>query len=394
MVNTVEKVKTNKEKRGKQHPSPEMCLQHVLRKDYEFRFNVITEQVEYRSKAQESDFDLLDKRHINSLCLELMEQGVKCWDQDVKRFIHSARIQDYHPFKAYMKELPVWDGKDWVELLIRRVTNDPICIRAMYRWLVAMVALWMGRHKDLSNSLMPILISHEQGLGKSTFCRNLLPDTLRTYYTDMADFTTKGRMHQRLVQNGLVNLDEFDSVASNKMALLKNLIQAKDVSLTKAYTNYFSNLPRIASFIDTSNRQDLLTDPSGSRCFICILIEKEIKNVYINHDQLYAEIEWLVEAGERTWLCHEEEVQLQEHSKAFYRETPGILLFKQYYSIDSENPLGEWKTMQEIVQELCKHRSAAHEISPFVLSQALSKSLDNACYPNFSVIQTSLAKYA
>ena len=46
------------------------------------------------------------------------------------------------------------------------------------------------------------------------------------------------------------------------MPLLKNLMQASALNIRKAYKRSASALPRIASFIGTSNREDLLVDLS------------------------------------------------------------------------------------------------------------------------------------
>ena len=350
---------------------PQLQLQQKLSEAYELRYNVLTEQTEYRKKYSSDRFSLLDKRHMNTMCLELMEQGIRCWDKDVQRFIGSSRIDNYHPFAHYMNHLPLWDGKDRVEPLIRRITSDPICIRAMYHWLIAMTAQWMNTETQTSNSLVPLLISEEQGLGKSTFCRHLLPPVLRGYYTDMVELNAKGRIGQRLVQNGLINLDEFDRIPAHRMPYLKNIIQVKDVSLNRAYTGYFSNLPRIASFIGTSNRMDLLTDPTGSRRFICILIEAMIDNSPIEYDQLYAELKWLVDAGERTYLTHQEEEELQRHNRPFQRCSPSLNLFNEQFKA-CEHDHGKWMTINDIVAQLTKKRSVAHLINPFVLAKELT----------------------
>ena len=344
-------------------------IQQKLHEKYELRYNVLTEQTEYREKQSNSQFSLLDKRHMNTICLELMEQGVRCWDKDVQRFICSSRIADYHPFTHYMTRLPEWDGKDRVEPLIRRITSDAICIRGMYHWLIAMTAQWMGT--QAGNSLVPLLVSEEQGLGKSTFCRLLLPPALRGYYTDMVELTAKGKIGQRLVQNGLINLDEFDRIPANRMPYLKNLIQVKEVSLNRAYTSYFSNLPRIASFIGTSNRMDLLTDPTGSRRFICILIDRMIDNSPIDHDQLYAELKWFVDAGEHPYLTHHEEEELQRHNRPFQRCSAGMNLFNEQFTACQHNH-GEWMTIHDIMAQLAQKHSTAHLLNPFVLAKELS----------------------
>ncbi len=353
--------------------NPEIYLQKLLNERYDFRYNLITEQVEFRKKSTDKEcypFTLLDKRQLNTLCLELLESDVRCWDKDVQRFIYSTRIESYHPFQSYLNELPEWDGKDRVEPLIRRITNEDICIKAFYYWLMAMVSQWMAKESQTGNSIVPILISLEQGLGKSTFCRNLLPRQLRPYFTDMVDLTARGRIDRRLTQNGLINLDEFDRIQEKQMPFLKNLIQVKEVSINKAYHSYFSNLPRIASFIATSNRTDLLTDPSGSRRFICMEIKNHIDNTPFDHEQFYAELKWFVNAGERVWLTHEEEQQLQEHNKQYYRVSSNLTLFHQFFMKGTKEQ-GKWYTLSDIIQYMMKHCAAAKDINPYVLSREL-----------------------
>lgn len=91
-------------------------------------------------------------------------------------------------------------------------------------------------------------------------------------------------MERRLAEMGLLNLDEFDKFSPAKMPLLKNLMQMASLSLCKAYQKNYRSLPRIASFIGTSNRKDLLTDPTGSRRFICVEVERPIDCEAIEYD--------------------------------------------------------------------------------------------------------------
>ena len=72
----------------------------------------------------------------------------------------------------------------------------------------------------------------------------------------------------KLAACGLINLDEFDKLSASKMPLLKNLMQASALNIRKAYKRSASALPRIASFIGTSNREDISADwmqSSGTR---------------------------------------------------------------------------------------------------------------------------------
>ena len=56
----------------------------------------------------------------------------------------------------------------------------------------------------------------------------------------------------------------------NQQGFLKHLLQKPVANLRKPYGTSVRELRRYASFIGTSNQKDLLTDPTGSRRFICI----------------------------------------------------------------------------------------------------------------------------
>ena len=75
---------------------------------------------------------------------------------------------------------------------------------------------------------------------------------------------------------------------------------------------------RYASFIATSNQKDLLTDPSGSRRFICIEVTGVIDtNRPIDYEQLYAQAMYELEHGERYWFDQEEEKIMMENNREF-----------------------------------------------------------------------------
>lgn len=185
-----------------------------------------------------------------------------------------------------------------------------------------MTAQWMGVMGEHANSVAPLLISTEQGYLKSTFCKSLLPSVLQRYYLDRIDLTSQGRVERRLAEMGLLNLDEFDKYSPSKMPLLKNLMQMASLSLCKAYQKNYRALPRIASFIGTSNRKDLLTDPTGSRRFICVEVEHPIDCEAVDHEQIYAQLKAEILSGKRYWFTKEEERELQRNNMKFYRQGP------------------------------------------------------------------------
>ena len=312
---------------------------------YRFRFNVLTEETEVANIANNIPdthlrYTKVDERWMNSLSMEAIETGIDCWDRDIQRFVRSRRISEYHPFTAYFEQLPEWDGKDRVSALARRVSDNPVWVNGFHRWMLGLSAQWMQFRSDANNtnransinranSVAPLLVSSRQGLGKSTFCRLLMPDALKAYYTESYDLSSPASAEAKLAAYGLINLDEFDKLSASKMPLLKNLMQASALNIRKAYKRSASALPRIASFIGTSNREDLLVDRTGSRRFLCVSLEHAIDcTTPVEHEQLYAQLKAELLSGERSWFNKEEEQAIQQHNALFYKHIPEEEVFR------------------------------------------------------------------
>ena len=278
----------------------ESALSGFLAERYEFRFNMLTEATEFCRLSDKGNgtFRPATERDLNAICLEAHRHGIDCWDRDVARMVHSADVREYHPFRQYFQRLPAWDGRDRLHGLATRVSDSPLWIQAFHRWMLGLAAQWAGLSDGLhAHSTAPLLVSDEQGLGKSTFCRALLPPELQAYYTDSVDLARPDKVERQLTEMGLLNLDEFDRIPEKKHPLLKNLMQLSALNLRKAYRRHSQALPRIASFIGTSNSRELLSDPSGSRRFICVLVEHPIDSTGIDHAQIYAQLKAELENG-------------------------------------------------------------------------------------------------
>ena len=307
-------------------------LSRYLKLHYAFRYNLLTERTECArldmEKADEAHhltYTPVESRTLNGIALNAIESGVDCWDRDIKRYVESDHVQAYHPFELYFKNLPEWDGKDRVKELARRVSDKDVWVRSFHRWMLAVTAQWTGsgNRGRRANSVAPLLVSPTQGLGKSTFCRMLLPKELRDYFTESFDLTNTSSAENKLASYGLINLDEFDRLPVSRMPQLKNLMQMEDLRVRRAYRRSAEALPRIASFIGTSNRRDLLTDLSGSRRFICVEVEHAIDcTTPIDHAQLYAQLLHELNNGERCWFSKAEEAEIQAANRPFYRITP------------------------------------------------------------------------
>ena len=331
VVETEKPVAKQTERESKQQRMMQR-LSRYLKLHYAFRYNLLTERTECaRLDTEKTDethhftYTPVDSRTLNGIALSAIESGVDCWDRDIKRYVESDHVQAYHPFELYFKNLPEWDGKDRVTELAKRISDKDVWIRSFHRWMLAVTDQWTGsgNRGRRANSVAPLLVSPTQGLGKSTFCRMLLPKELRDYFTESFDLTNASSAENKLASYGLINLDEFDRLPDGRMPQLKSLMQMEDLRIRRAYRRTAEALPRIASFIGTSNRRDLLTDLSGSRRFICVEVEHAIDCTKpIDHAQLYAQLLHELNSGERCWFSKAEETEIQVANRPFYRISP------------------------------------------------------------------------
>lgn len=345
-------------------------LEEFMNRRYEFRYNTVLGDLEYRRRdSLHCGFKPADQRARSSVVLSALKEGLSVWDRDVSRFLSSDYVPFYNPVEEYLYETGRWDGKDRIRALAGLVPCDnPHWRNLFYRWFLSMVAHWRGLDKQHGNSSSPLLVG-AQGYRKSTFCRILLPPELRFGYTDSIDFKSKQEAERSLGRFFLINIDEFDQISPNQQGFLKHLLQKPVANLRKPYGTAIQEMRRYASFIGTSNQKELLTDPSGSRRFICIEVTAPIRtNVVINYRQLYAQAMDAIRKGERYWLNDEDEKILKQTNREFEQVTPLEQLFQSYFCGVEEEEQGEWLTTMQIfnaLQSKTKDRLPVNRVATF-----------------------------
>ena len=336
------------------------ALQRFLTIRYDFRYNLLTEQTEYRGKEMpDEEYAMVAQRDLNTFCLEARTGGINCWDKDVSRLLHSRKVENYHPFLHYMSHLPQWDGVDRVTPLAVRISRKPMWVKGFHRWMLGVAAQWLGQAQDCANAVAPMLVSREQGKRKSSFCKILMPKELTPYYIDKFDLTSESGCEQKLSLFGLINMDEFDKYRAGQMPALKNLMQMTTLTFRRAHRPAFSHLPRIASFIGTSNMTDLLTDPTGSRRFLCAEVDGKIDCTPPDHAQLFAQLKAELAGGERYWFSEEEEKEIQHSNRNFYKMPAEQELFLRCFRMPQEGELSKPYTTTDLFNYLQKHYPAA-----------------------------------
>ena len=340
-------------------------LREFLPRRYDIRYNEVLGVTEYRVRNSFMYmYKELGKRDLNTIKHEAALEGIQAFDSEIAGWLNSNYVPNYNPVADYLQNVGEWDGKDRIKELADMVPCDnKNWHKLFYRWFLSMVAHWMIDDTEHGNSTAPILIG-AQGYRKSTFCRCILPPELRYLFTDSLDFRTDADAERYLGRFLLINIDEFDKLSKNQSAFVKHLFQKPVANIRRSYSTAIEPMRRYASFIGTSNKEELLTDVSGNRRYICINVTAPIKvETAIDYKQLYAQAVTLIENGERYWINDEEEQIINNGNKNFEEQLPvEDILLSQFTIADEEDSDGKWMTLIAILSKMreCKEFNKNH----------------------------------
>lgn len=289
-----------------------------LKEHYLLRLNVMTGVPEYKQLGGLYSFAELDQKMRNTMSINALKAGVDSWDRDLNRYIDSMLIPQYEPLTDYITHLPKWDGKDRIAPLARRVkTDNKYWEKDFHKWMLSIVAQWMGRNREHGNSIVPLLIG-KQGSGKTTFCRRLLPEHLQRYYNDRLSMKNDNDIFIAMSSLALINIDEFDALSKGQQPILKYLLTKHDVKMRPPYGKVVEQRRRYASFIATTNNLRPLVDPTGSRRFLCVYADEIDNSGRINHDQIFAQLYQELTIGkQRYWFNDAENSRIIKQNAPF-----------------------------------------------------------------------------
>ena len=345
-----------------------LAVELFLNENYCFRRNVLNGKVEFAEKSDTENWRPLTQEALNSIIRrakkeQICEKGSP--KTEIVEFVYSEDVPVHNPIGDYLTQLPRWDGKNHVGQLFGRlpgITTEQQGFLAT--WLLSAVAHWLQMDTLHGNECVPTLIG-AQGCGKTTFFHRLLPTELRQYYLDHLNLSNKFDKEMALTNNLLVNLDELDAIRPSQHAALKQTLSKSKVNGRPIYGCSQEDRPRFASFVATTNNPHPLTDATGSRRYICLLIPdgQYIDNSgEIDYGQLYAQVlHELTVAKTPYWFSNDEVARIQQ--------------LNQNYLLK--------KDISEMV-EICFRKPKEGEVGKLMNSRMLLEHIQHA-YPSIDI---------
>ena len=345
-------------------------VEQFLNVSYLFRRNVLNGKVEYLTKpdGDASPEDTADEvwrpltqEALNSIIRrakkeQVLEKGSP--KTEIMEFVHSEDVPVHNPIGDYLAKLPKWDGQNHIAQLFSRlpgITSEQQGYLAT--WLLSAVAHWLQMDTLHGNECVPTLIG-AQGCGKTTFFHRLLPTELRQYYLDHLNLSNKFDKEMALTNNLLVNLDELDAIRPSQHSALKQTLSKSKVNGRPIYGCAQEDRPRFASFVATTNNPHPLTDPTGSRRYICLQIPEGLyidNSGEIDYGQLYAQVVYeLKEAKTPYWFSNDEVNRIQQLNQNYLQQKDIAEMVEICFRKPREGEIGKMMNSGMLLKEIQK----------------------------------------
>lgn len=243
---------------------------------------------------------------------------------------------EIHPIRDYIKS-HTWDGVERIEQLFMDYlgAND-----THYNRMVTKKALVAAVKRVFEPGCkyeeLPILVSPEQGIGKSTILNKLGG----LWYSDSLSFNViKGETKKAIEQTigaWIIELSELKGLSSKDSDTYKSFMSGTVDRSRMAYSKRVCKFERQFIVFGTTNNEEFLSDRTGNRRYLPIRvgINKPTKNVFritqneIN--QIWAEAHFYYKEGYKTYLNKEENKLAAEQQELYMYSDDDELEFEEY----------------------------------------------------------------
>ncbi|GAB6394283.1 MAG: DUF3874 domain-containing protein [Bacteroidales bacterium] len=331
------------------------AMQNWLLERFNGRFNVITQKVELRKKEPGAVWVPGDNRLLKSLWRAMRLDGITCHVNDVANLTESDFSPAFNPFEDYLHHLKPWDGNDHIGQLSETVktTKQELWRVILKKWLVGLCAGVLLRGKP--NHIMPVLRSDEQGIGKTSWCRRLLPPEWQAYIAENMPQPRDKDIILLMSSKALILCDEMTQYErSADRYLFKAFMTQEKGTARAAYERWHDDYPRRASFIGTTNDPQFLDDPTGSRRFVVFDVTEIDYTSDLNYDGIYAQAMVLLNDPNFEYWLNADDIKTVSKVNEVYRVASfeEEMVRKIYEKGDPNDPNSLWVTSAETVDYL------------------------------------------
>lgn len=120
-----------------------------------------------------------------------------------------------------------------------------------------------------------------------------------------------------VVQNFLINLGELETLNRNDIGSLKSMMTLKKFHIRRPYGHYSEIYFRRSSFMGSVNKNDFISDQTGSRRVLCFSVKKIDYQHSVRTDNVWNQAVHLYIKGEKYWFDKIEIKEIDKHNAKF-----------------------------------------------------------------------------
>lgn len=288
-----------------------------------------------------------------------------------------------NPVLDYLASLE-WDGKPRFDALAEAVgASDAVAARAAFRiFLLQACAAADGGERGMwvNGEALPkyetvLVLQGEQGVGKTSGLRRLLPAPLRAYFQDGVTLVIGDKDSERQAVSAWVSeLGELEATfRRSEFERLKAFLSRREDRIRVAYGRTDSRFQRRTVFVASANSDKVLTDTTGNRRFAVLSVttmnigwsDEEI-------DQLWAEAWHRYCVGEQWWPTEDEKIALRGAAERF--ETASAIEERLVARYDWERGMAGVRSVERLsvvqILDLLRPATGARDYTQVEMSNA------------------------
>lgn len=235
----------------------------------------------------------------------------------------TARQRGYHPVVEYLRGLQ-WDGEPRIRRLLPEVLgvrDNPLQQRFVRRFLISAVARTLDPGCKVDTAL--VLVGRQQGRKKSTFFEVLAG---KAWYGRSPLPIGNKDAYLQLRASWIYEAAEMESMSRATAEAVKQFLDTSEDLFRGLFERSARRRPRHCVLCGTTNQEEYLTDPTGSRRFWTIAVPEgwtiRVELLAAWRDQLWAEALAAYGVRERWWFEPDEDVERARNAEAFTEADP------------------------------------------------------------------------
>jgi len=211
-----------------------------------------------------------------------------------------AETNGYHPVCQYLESV-VWDGIERAETLFidyMGCEDNQYSREISKHWLTAAVCRVFEPGYKFDTA---IVLSGDQGIGKTTFIREL---GLGKWYGELTSFDPKIAMEE-ISGKWIIEINEMGATNKHELEAQKSFLSAQHTTVRMAYARHAFDFKRQCVFIGSTNATEYLKDSTGNRRWWpvdCHEKKIDIEKLKGEVNQIWAEAYMLYVQGAKTYL--------------------------------------------------------------------------------------------